>query len=114
MVVFFGLVLFPSQSGSISFAVLPLVSTLPLSTSFIPSLLSKTIRSLSLYSKTGSGRLGCCEHLLQLWFYSHLSVIFRAQPTGFLRKNIVKITVALDLPFTGDTTGWLFGLGPIN
>ena len=47
MVAFFGLVLFPSQSGSISFEVLLLVSTLPHSTSFISSLLSKTIRSLS-------------------------------------------------------------------
>jgi len=34
---------------------------------------------------------------------------------GFLRKNRVKITVALDLPFTRDTIAWLrylFGLGP--
>lgn len=48
MVAFFGIVLFPSQSCSISFAILPLVSTLPHSTSFIPFFLSKTIRSLSL------------------------------------------------------------------
>ena len=44
-------------------------------------------------------------HLLQLWFCSHLSVISRAQSVGFLRKNRVKIIVALDLPFIGDTTG---------
>ena len=117
MVAFFDTVLFPSQSCSISFSVLPLVSTLPYSTSFIPSLLSKTIRSLSLCREMGSGRLGCCVHLLQLWFCSHLNVIFRAQPVGFFRKNRVKLTVALDLPFIGDTTSWLlylFGLGPIN
>ena len=66
------------KSGSISFAVLPLVSTLPYSTSFIPFILSKTIRSLSLCLETGSGRLGYCVHLLQLWFCSHLSVISMA------------------------------------
>ena len=36
---------------------------------------------------------------------------------GFLRKNRVKITVALDLPFTKDTVGWLqylFALSPTN
>ena len=36
---------------------------------------------------------------------------------GFLRSNRVKITIALDLPFTGDTIAWLrylFGLGPPN
>ena len=63
------------------------------------------------------GRLGCCVHLLQLWFYSHLSVIFRAQSVRFLRKNRIKITVALDLPFNGDTAGWLrysFGLCPTD
>ena len=43
MMAFFDLVLFPSQPGSINFAVLPLVSILPYNTSFIPSLLSKTI-----------------------------------------------------------------------
>ena len=105
------------KSGSISFAVLPLVSTLPNSTSFIPFILSKTIRFLSLCRETGSGRLGCCMHLLQLWFYSHLSVIFRAQSVRFLRKNRIKITVALDLPFNGDTAGWLrysFGLCPTD
>ena len=56
-------------------------------------------------------------HLLQLWLYSHLSVISRAQPAGFLRKNKVKITRAFDLPFTGDIIGWLrylFGLRSTN
>ena len=117
MVAFFGSVLFPSQPSSIIFAVLPLVSTLPHSTSFIPSLLLETIQSLSLCREMGCGRLGCCVHLLQLWFYSHLSVISRAQPVGFLRRNRVKIIVALDLPFTRDTTAWLrylFGLGPTD
>ena len=36
---------------------------------------------------------------------------------GFLRKNRIMITVALNLPFTRDTTSWLrylFGLGPTN
>ena len=90
MVAFFGSVLFPFQLGSISFVVLPLVSTLPHSTSFIPSILSETIWSFSLCREIGSGRLGCCVRLLQLWFCSHLSVISRAQPVGFLRKNRVK------------------------
>ena len=114
---FFGTVLFPSQSGSISFAVLPLVSTLPYSTSFVPALLSKTVRSISLCRETGSGRLGCCVHLLQLWFCRHLSVITKVKPMGFLRRNKVKLTIALDLPFTRDTDGWLrylFGLSPAN
>ena len=100
MVALFGLVLFPSQLGSISFVVLPLVSTLPHSISFIPSFLSKTIWYFSLCRLTSSGRLGCYENLLQLWLCSHLSVIFRAQPARFLRKNRVKFIVALDLPFT--------------
>ena len=107
----------PSQSGSINFVVLPLVSTLSYSTSFIPTLLFETIRSLSLCRETGSSRLGYCVLLLQLWFYSHLSVISKVQPTRFLRKNRVKITVALDLPFTGNTTTWLgylFDLGPFD
>ena len=78
MVAFFGTVLFPSQLGSISFAILPLVSTLPHSISFVPALLFETVRSLSLCCETGSGRLGCCVHLLQLWFCSHLSMIARA------------------------------------
>ena len=43
MVAFFGSVLFHSQSVSISFVVLPLVSTLPHSISFIPSPFSETI-----------------------------------------------------------------------
>jgi len=117
IVAFFGSMLFPSQSRSISFSILPLVSTLPHSTSFIPFLISKTIRSLSLCCKMGKGRLGCYVHLLQLWFCSHLSVISKAQPVGLLRKNRFKITVALDLPFTRDTVGWLwyfFGLRPTD
>ena len=61
---FFGLVLFPLQLGSISFVVLPLVSTLPHSTSFVPSILFESIWSLSLCCEIGSGRLGCCVHLL--------------------------------------------------
>ena len=77
LVAFFGAVLFPSPSRAISFAILPLVSALPHCTSFIPALLSKTIRSLSLCRETGRGRLGYCIHMLQLWLYSHLSVIFR-------------------------------------
>ena len=95
LVAFFGLMLFLSQSGSIIFDVLPLVSTLPHSTSFVPSLLSKTIRSFSLCREIGSGRLGCCVHLLQLWFYSHLNVTSRAQPAGSLRRNKVKVTKPL-------------------
>ena len=117
MVAFFGSVLFPSQSGSISFAVLPLVSTLPHNTSFIPFLLSKANQSLSLCHEMGSVWLSYCVHLLQLWFCSHLCVISRAQLARFLRRNRLTITVALDLPFTRGTTAWLrylFGLGPIN
>ena len=117
VVAFFGLVSFLSQSGSISLVVLPWVSTLPHSTSFIPSLLSETIQSLSLFREMGSGRLGYCVHLLQLWFYSHLSVIYKAQLVRFLRKNRVKIIAAFDHPFTRDTAAWLrylFGLGPTN
>jgi len=64
MVAFFDLVLFPSQSGSINFVVLHLVSTLPHNTSFIPFLLFETIQSLSLCREMGSGRLGCYVHLL--------------------------------------------------
>ena len=60
MVAFFGSMLFPFQLGSISFVALPLVSTLPHNTSFIPSLIFKTIRSLSLCRETGSRKLGCC------------------------------------------------------
>lgn len=65
----------------------------------------------------GSGRLGYCVHMLQLWFCSHLSVIFRVQRMGFLGRNRVKIIIALDLSFTRDITTWLrylFGLGPTN
>lgn len=93
------------------------MSTLPHRNSFISFLLFETNRSLSLCRETGSGRLGYCVHLLQLWFYSHLSVISRAQPIRFLRKNRVKITVVPDLSFTWDTTGWLrylFGLRPTD
>ena len=117
MVALFGLMLFPSQTGSISFAVLPLVSTLPYSTSFITSVFSEAIRYVSLCRETGSGKLGYCVNLLQLWFHGHLSAIFRAQPARFLMKKKVKITVALILPFTRDTTGWLwylFGLSPTD
>ena len=70
VVAFFSIVLFPSQSDSISFTVLPLVSTLPHSTSFISSLLSETILSLSPCQEMGSGRLGYCVHLLRLWFFA--------------------------------------------
>ena len=64
LVAFFGAVLFPSSTGAVSFVVLPLVSALPHGTSFIPALLSETIRSLSLCQETGRGRLGCYVHLL--------------------------------------------------
>ena len=53
-----------SYNEYFAFVVLPLVSTLPHSTSFVPTLLSKIVRSLSLCRETGSGRLGCCVHLL--------------------------------------------------
>ena len=102
LVAFFGIVLFPSPSGAVSFVVLPLVSALPHGTSFIPALLCETIRSLSLCREADRGRLGCCVHMLQLWFYSHLSVIDRDQPMGFVSRNRVRATVALDLPFSGD------------
>ena len=45
--------------------------------------------------------------MLQLWFCSHLSVIARDQPMGFVDRNRVWATVALDFPFSGDTDGWL-------
>ena len=61
---FFGTVLFPSPSGAISFAVLPLVSALPHGTSFIPASLPKTIGLLSLCQETNGGRLGCYVHML--------------------------------------------------
>ena len=44
---FFGVVLFLSPLGAISFVVLPLVSVLPHGYSFITTLLSETVRSLS-------------------------------------------------------------------
>ena len=72
--------------------------TLPHGTSFILSLLSETIRSLSSCRETGKGRLGI--HMLQLWFYSHLSVIARDRPIGFMGRNRIWATVALDLPFS--------------
>ena len=52
---FFGAVLLLSLSGAISFVVLPLVSALPYGASFIPVLLSKTIRSLFLCQEAGRG-----------------------------------------------------------
>jgi len=109
LVAFFSAMLFPSLSGAVSFVVLPLVSALPHGTSFIPALLSETIRSLSLCRETGRGRgrLRCYVHLLQLWFYSHLSVIARDQPEGFAIKSRVRATIVLNLPFSGDTEGWL-------
>ena len=64
LVAFFGVMLFHSSSGAISFVVLPLVSTLPHGISFIPALLSETIRSLSLCWETNRGRLGYCVHML--------------------------------------------------
>ena len=77
LVAFFGAMLFPSPSRAISFAVFPLVNALPHGTSFILALLFKTIRSLSLCRETGKDGLGCCVHMLQLWFCSLLSVITR-------------------------------------
>ena len=70
---FFGAVLFPSPSGVVSFVVLPLMSALPHGISFIalphdvffiPSIFSKTIRSLSFCQETSKGRLDYCVHLL--------------------------------------------------
>jgi len=104
-VAFFGTVIFPSSSRAISFVVLPLVSALPHSTSFILALLSETIRSLSLCREADRGRLGYYVHMLQLWFCSHLSVIYKDQPIGFVSRNRVRATIALDLPFSGDTDG---------
>ena len=63
------------------------MSVLPHCFSFIPALLSETIRSLSLCWKASRGRLGCYIHMLQLWFYSHLSVIAKDQPIGFVGRN---------------------------
>ena len=45
--------------------------------------------------------------MLQLWFYSHLSVIVSGQPMGFVSRNRVRETVVLDFPFFEDTEGWL-------
>lgn len=115
VIAFFSFILFPSQLGSISFTILPLVSTLPYSTSFISSLISETIQSFSLCQEVGSGRHCCYVHMLQLWFSSHISAISRARPVGFLRKSRIKITVAIDL--TSNTISWLeylFVLGSIN
>ena len=64
LMAFFGVVLFPSSSGAVSFAVLLLMSALPHGISFIPALLFETIRSLSLCREAGRGRLGCCVHML--------------------------------------------------
>ena len=86
---FFGAVLFLSPLEAISFAVLPLVSVLLHGYSFIPALLSETVRSLSLCQKASRGRLGYYVHMLQLWFYSHLSVIARDQLMGFVDRNRV-------------------------
>ena len=107
LVAFFGVVLFPSSSGVVIFFVLPLVSTLPHGISFIPSLLSKTIKSLSLCRETGRGKLGYCVHVLQLWFCSHLNLIVRDQPMGFVSRNRVRAIIVLDIPFSEDTEGWL-------
>ena len=79
---FFGAMLFPSPSRAISFVVLPLVNVLPHGFCFIPALLSKTIRSLSLCRETG-----------------------RDQPMGFVHRNRVRSTVFLDLPFSDDING---------
>ena len=89
LVAFFGAVLLPSSSRTVNFIVLPLVSAQPHGTSFIPALLSETIRSSSLCRKTDRGRLGYSAHLLQLWFCNHLSVIARDQLEGFASKSRV-------------------------
>lgn len=60
LVAFFGTMLFPSSSEAVNFVVLPLMSALPHGSSFIPTLLSKKVRSLSLCRKTSRGRLGSC------------------------------------------------------
>ena len=114
---FFGTVLFLSPSGAVSFAVLPLVSALPHGTSFIPALLSETIRSLSLCQEAGRGRLCYYVHMLQLWFCSHLSVITRDQPMDFVRRNRIQAPVVLDFPSFRDIDGWLrylCSLSPID
>lgn len=105
LVAFFGAVLFLSPSGAISFSILPLVSALPHGTSCIPTLLFETIRYLSLSREASRGRLGCYVHMLQLWFCSHLSIITRDQPMGFMDRNMVQATIFLDLPFSVDIDG---------
>ena len=105
LMAFLGTVLFHSSSRAINFSILPLVSALPHGTTFIFALLSKTIRSLSLCRETIRGRLGCCVHMLQLWFY-HLSVIVRDQPMGFVCRNKFQSTVFLNLPFSRDQVGY--------
>ena len=107
LVAFFGALLFSSPSGVVNFAVLPLVKALPHGASFIPTLLFETIRSLSLCRETGRGRLGCCVHMLQLWFCSHLSAIPRDQLVGFVSRNRFRATIVLDFPFSGDNDDWL-------
>ena len=102
---FFDAVLFLSPSGAISFSILPLVSALPHGTSCIPTLLFETIRYLSLSREASRGRLGCYVHMLQLWFCSHLSIITRDQPMGFMDRNMVQATIFLDLPFSVDING---------
>ena len=102
---FFSVALFSSPLGALCFAVLPPVSAPPHGTTFIPTLLFETIRSLSSCRETSRGRLGCCVHMLQLWFYSHLSVIAKDQPMGFVHRNRFWSTVFLDLPFSSDTDG---------
>ena len=117
LVAFFGAVLFPSPSRAISFAILPLVSVLPHGYSFIRALLSESVRSLSLCQEASRGRLGCCVHVLQLWFYSHLSINTRDQLMGFLDRNRIRATVSLDLPFSMGTDGQLrclCSLSPTN
>ena len=84
---FFGAVLFPLLPGAVSFDAPPLVSALPHGTSFIPTLISKMIRSFSLCWGTSRGSLDCCVHLLQLWFCGHLSVVSRDQLEGFAIRS---------------------------
>lgn len=114
---FFGAVLFPLSLEVIIFEILSLVNVLPHGFSFIATLLFKTVRSLSLCREIGRGRLGCCIHMLQLWYYSHLSVIARDQSMGFVGRNRIRATMALDIAFFGDIDGWLrylCSLSPTN
>ena len=73
----------------------------------MPSSTLRLLLFLSLCSEKGRGRLRCCVHILQLWFCSHLNVISKVQPIEFMRRNRVKIIVALNLSFTRDITIWL-------